>query len=71
MDMKQRIIDKLLSGRFILTVSVAFIMCYACFKDLTYIDKLGEIFMVVIYAYFNRGDRTTNGGESEKTVSNP
>lgn len=70
MDIKQRIVDKLLSGRFILTIAVALIMVYSCLKDITYIDKLNEIFLVVIYAYFNRGDRTpTNGGTSEKTVN--
>ena len=49
-----KIMDKLLSGRFILTVIVGIILLRACWIDISYVEKFTDIIMVVIYAYFQR-----------------
>ena len=49
--------DKLLSGRFIFTVCAAFVFVVLSLKGTLTVDKVTEILLIVIYAYFNRGDR--------------
>lgn len=55
-------ISKLLSGRFIFTVCAAFVFVVLSLKGTLTIDKVTEILLIVIYAYFNRQDRGQNGG---------
>lgn len=56
--------DKIMSGRFIFTVIAAFVFAYlACTSRLTS-DKVMEVILIVIYAYFQRSDRKSeNGGQ--------
>lgn len=50
-------LSKLLSGRFIFTVAAAIVfMVLSLTKGLSS-DKVIEILLIVIYAYFNRTDR--------------
>ena len=49
--------DKLLSGRFLFTVCAAFVFVVLSLKGTLTVDKVTEILLIVIYAYFNRGDR--------------
>jgi len=52
-----KIIDKLLSGRFIFTVIAAFVFAVLSLNKTLSIDKVMEVVLIIIYAYFNRGDR--------------
>ena len=52
-----KITEKLLSGRFILTIIVGVILLRAVWVDITYVEKFTDIILVVVYAYFNRSDR--------------
>ncbi len=54
--------DKLLSGRFILTVIVGLVFAYGVISGKLAVDKTMEVILVVIYAYFTRSDRKPNGG---------
>ena len=55
--------DKLLSGRLILTLIAGVVFAYCSVVGKLPQDKIMEVVLVVIYAYFNRGDRgQTNGG---------
>ena len=53
--------DKLLSGRFIFTVVSAFVFAYLSVTRVLPVDKITEILLIVIYAYFNRIDRKQEG----------
>lgn len=63
--MIKEIIDKILSGRFIFTVVSAFVFAVLSLRGVLTVDKVMEIILIVIYAYFNRPDRT-NGKEQPK-----
>ena len=58
-------IAKLLSGRFIFTVIAALVFAYLSIKGTLPVDKVHEIVLIVIYAYFSRGDRGQNGKETK------
>jgi hypothetical protein len=55
-------LNKLLSGRFIFTLITAFVFAVLALEKILPADKVMEVILIVIYAYFNRGDRTQNGG---------
>ena len=56
--------QKLLSGRFIFTMVAALVYLILSVKGTLPIDKIQEIILVIVYAYFSRNDRTpTNGGQ--------
>ena len=67
-----QVLDKVLSGRFILTFVVALIILKVCWVNVEYVKEFKEIFLVVIYAYFNRSDRPPQEGtkvtETTKTT---
>lgn len=52
--MKERIINKLISGRFIFTIVAATVFAHLSMTGRLSIDKVGEILLIVIYAYFTR-----------------
>jgi len=54
-------LSKLLSGRFIFTVSAAFVFVILSLSKVLPVDKVTEILLIVIYAYFNRTDRNQKG----------
>ena len=51
--------DKLLSGRFIFTVVAALVFSIMSISGKLPVDKVNEIILIVIYAYFSRNDRST------------
>lgn len=55
-----RLFDKGLSGRFILTMAVAYILLAACLRDAANVKEFKEIILVVIYAYFNKANVDNN-----------
>ena len=59
-------ITKLLSGRFIFTIITALVFAYLSLKGLLPQDKVMEVILLVVYAYFNRGDRIPPSGNGVK-----
>ena len=55
--------EKLLSGRFIFTIVCALVFAVLSINKTLPVDKVMEVILVVVMAYFSRGDRApTNGG---------
>lgn len=55
--------SKIFSGRFIFTVVAAAVFLILSLNKTLPTDKVTEILLIVIYAYFNRGDRTPQKGQ--------
>jgi len=56
-------IMKLLSGRFIFTIVCSLVFAVLSINKTLPTDKVMEVILVVVMAYFSRGDRNiTNGG---------
>lgn len=68
-DIVERLIFKLTSGRFIFTFVVAMVYAFLACTGALDEDRINEITLVVLYAYFNR-DRSPTGindnGNEEK-----
>ena len=58
-------LNKLLSGRYLFTVCAALVFVVLSLKGTLTVDKVTEILLIVIYAYFNRNDRAN---KEEKNV---
>ena len=52
--MLKRIVTKLTSGKFLLTVMMGVAFCYAAMTGKVTADNLMTVFLVVLYAYFNK-----------------
>ena len=65
-DLLERLIFKLTSGRFIFTVVVAGVYAYLATNGLLEQNRINEITLVVLYAYFNRPRNDTNIGNDEE-----
>lgn len=59
--MIKEILDKCLSGRFILTVICGLVFAYASFKKIIPPDAVIAIISMVFISYFQRNDRKTEG----------
>jgi hypothetical protein len=55
-------LNKLLSGRWLFTVAAALVFLILSVNKVLPVDKVTEIVLVVVMAYFGRPDRTQNGG---------
>ena len=49
--------EKVWSGRFILTIIAGLVFAYCSVTKILPIDKIHEILLIIIYAYFSRNDR--------------
>lgn len=69
-DLLERIIYKLTSGRFIFTVVVAFVYAWLAIHGDLEEERINEITLIVLYAYFNRTGATAfkkaEGDKDEK-----
>lgn len=54
--------DKLLSGRFLFTIVSAWVFGWLAMTGTLSTDKVMEVVLIVIYAYFNRPDRPNQIG---------
>lgn len=54
---------KLLSGRFLFTVVTAIVFAIISIKGVLPVDKVQEVILIVVYAYFSRQDRQQQGGQ--------
>ena len=65
-DYIERIIFKITSGRFIFTVVVAGVYAYlACTQKMSP-DRINEITLIVLYAYFNMPRKPLDGSANEE-----
>lgn len=58
--------DKLLSGRFIFTVIGAGVFGYLSISGKLGTDKVSEILLIIIWAYFSRSDRNKPSSDTEQ-----
>lgn len=54
--------EKLMSGRFLLTVICGMVFAYTAIFKIMPVDKVTEIILIVIYAYFTKQNNTPTGG---------
>lgn len=59
LDTADRIAMQFTSGRWILTVATAVILVKVCWNNIEQVKEFKEILAVIIYAYFQRRDRST------------
>jgi len=53
-ELLERVIFKLTSGRFIFTIIVAIVYAYLAVTGMMDENRINEITLIVLYAYFNR-----------------
>jgi len=58
----KEVINKLLSGRYALTILAGLAFIYATWKRILPAEAVATIITMVFMAYFQRNDRPTNGG---------
>ena len=58
------ILAKVLSGKFLFTIIAALVFAIMALKGLLPQDKVMEVVLIVIYAYFTRKGDTPNGNPS-------
>ena len=68
-DIIERLIWKVTSGRFIFTVVVAAVYAYLACNEMMNEDRINEITLIVLYAYFSR-PRINGNSEVENGNSN-
>lgn len=68
MNIPKEFVEKATSGKFLFTMVAALVFAYLSITKVLPVDKVMEVILIVIYAYFNRkpdnnGNTTeTNGG---------
>ena len=60
-ELLERIIFKITSGQFILTVIVGFVFAYLAVNEVLKEDRVMEVTLVVLYAYFTKNRNGSNG----------
>jgi hypothetical protein len=62
--MPKEVLEKLTSGKFIFTMVAALIFAYCAIKGILPQDKIMEVILVVVYAYFTKSAAETKSGET-------
>ena len=57
-------IAKLMSGRFLFTLTAACVFAWLSIEKVMPVDKVYEIILIVVYAYFSRSDRQKKGEQT-------
>lgn len=47
-------LSKLLSGKFLFTIIAAFVFAYCAITKILPVDKISEVILLVVYAYFSK-----------------
>ena len=66
-DFGNRVVFKILSGRFIFTMAIILVFIVLSLKGILPLDYVKEIILVGLYAYFTRSDRA-NGENNPPPV---
>jgi len=59
MNAKELLLAKLTSGRFIFTLITGFVFAYLAITGELSTERVQEVILIVIYAYFSRTDRNS------------
>ena len=62
----QKSVDKLLSGRFFLTIITGLVFAYVSWKKIIGADVIATIITMVFSLYFTRGDRNVKPDTMDK-----
>ena len=54
MELKRIIVEKITSGKFIITVISGVVFAYLSMKGILPVDKVHDVILIVIYAYFTK-----------------
>ena len=65
----QKLLAQITSGRFICTVVVILVYAFLACKGVLKEDRVMEITLVVLYAYFNKSRHPESNGETETTTT--
>jgi hypothetical protein len=57
--------EKLLSGKFILTVIAGAVFAYCAVTKILPPDKVNEIILIIVYAYFTKRETDRQGGDTK------
>jgi hypothetical protein len=71
MDLLERLMYKLTSGRFIFTIVTALVFAYLSMKGILKEDRTMEVILIVIYAYFARSKVDVNGNIDDSVGNVP
>ena len=63
--MIKMVIEKLMSGRFLFTIGALLVFMYLSTSGKLPVDKVHDIILIVLYAYFSRNDRGQNGNNKQ------
>jgi len=69
MDLLERLIFKVTSGRFIFTIVVALVFSYLAIHGVLKEDRIMEVTLIVLYAYFTQKRDHKDGSSVEKTTT--
>lgn len=71
MDLLEKVLKQLISGRLFCTVVVVLVYAVLAINGILPTDKISEITLLVLYAYFtkNRENGNGNGGETTTTTT--
>jgi hypothetical protein len=61
MTLKQIIVEKITSGKFLFTITCALVFAYLSVKGILPADKVYDIILIVVYAYFTKKSEETKG----------
>lgn len=72
MELLERVIIQITSGRFIFTIVAAGVFCYMATNSLLKDNQAMEILLIVVYAYFNKpSNQISNGSQTNTTTTLP
>ena len=72
MELLERVMYKITSGRFIMTCVVAGVFAYMAVTGLLEEDKTMEVILIVVYAYFSMNRKpSVNSSETTTTTTLP
>jgi len=69
MQIPKEIIEKATSGKFIFTMVSALVFAYCAVRGILPQDKIMEVILVVVYAYFTKAQPDTKTGETTTTTT--
>ena len=69
-EIVERLIWKVTSGRFIMTIIVGIVYAYLACNSILKEDRIMEITLIVLYAYFSRTRTNGNGNGNENESEN-
>ena len=70
-ELLERLMYKMTSGRFIFTVVAAGVYAYMAVNGILKEDRVMEVLLIVVYAYFSRPRTDVNGNATDEVGAPP